>query len=135
MRSSFLFAVLTALAIAPCADAQQNRRDRQDPELVIESGGRMGMEDKLGRFLQRDQKVPVGGKSLDLIKDKELPAVNEQVLKFAEASLGKQVGNGECWTLADQALASAKAKRPINFTARARREAALLRTTHTVIAA
>jgi hypothetical protein len=45
-------------------------------------------------------------------KDKELPTVNEQVLKFAESNFGKQVGNGECWTLADQALASAKAKRP-----------------------
>jgi hypothetical protein len=45
-------------------------------------------------------------------KDKELPPINARVLKFAESNLGKQVGNGECWTLADQALASAKAKRP-----------------------
>jgi hypothetical protein len=45
-------------------------------------------------------------------KDKELPPVNEKVLKYAEAQLGKQVGNGECWTLADEALAAAEAKRP-----------------------
>ena len=44
--------------------------------------------------------------------DKKLPPVNEEVLKFARASTGKQVGNGECWTLADQALAAAKGKRP-----------------------
>src|SRR5438105_4789346 len=44
--------------------------------------------------------------------EKKLPALNDKVLKFAEASVGKQVGNGECWTLADEALADAGARRP-----------------------
>jgi hypothetical protein len=34
------------------------------------------------------------------------------VLAFAQGNMGKQVGNGECWTLADQALLAAGAKRP-----------------------
>jgi hypothetical protein len=38
--------------------------------------------------------------------------LNEKVLQFARAHLGKQVGNGECWTLADEALRSAEAHRP-----------------------
>jgi hypothetical protein len=44
--------------------------------------------------------------------EKNLPALNDKVVKFAEASVGKQVGNGECWTLADEALADAGARRP-----------------------
>jgi hypothetical protein len=38
--------------------------------------------------------------------------LNAKVLAFAQANLGKEVGNGECWTLADQALLAAGAKRP-----------------------
>jgi myosin tail region-interacting protein MTI1 len=44
--------------------------------------------------------------------EKKLPELNDKVLKFAEASVGKQIGNGECWTLADEALAEAGARRP-----------------------
>ncbi len=44
--------------------------------------------------------------------EKKLPALNDKVLKFAEASVGKQIGNGQCWTLADEALADAGARRP-----------------------
>ena len=38
--------------------------------------------------------------------------LNLQVLDFARGKLGKQVGNGECWTLAFQALDHVHAKRP-----------------------
>jgi hypothetical protein len=38
--------------------------------------------------------------------------LNLQVLNFARGKLGTQVGNGECWTLAFQALDHAHAKRP-----------------------
>jgi hypothetical protein len=38
--------------------------------------------------------------------------LSEKVLQFARSNLGKQVGNGECWTLADEALRSAEAHRP-----------------------
>ena len=41
-----------------------------------------------------------------------LPKLNQKVVHFANARKGKKVGNGECWTLADQALKSAGAKRP-----------------------
>jgi hypothetical protein len=40
------------------------------------------------------------------------PPLNDKVLAYAVAQKGKQVGNGECWTLADEALASAGARRP-----------------------
>ncbi len=43
---------------------------------------------------------------------KSLPPLNKKVLQFAEQKLGKKVGNGQCWTLADEALRSADAKRP-----------------------
>ena len=49
---------------------------------------------------------PLGG---DEVK---VPPVNAAVLKFAQDNSGEQVGNGECWTLADSALAAAKARRP-----------------------
>lgn len=45
-------------------------------------------------------------------QEKPVPPLNQAVVKFAEGNLGKQVGNGECWTLIDEALAAAKAKRP-----------------------
>jgi len=35
-----------------------------------------------------------------------------KVLQFAKSQMGKQVGNGECWTLAHDALQAAGAKRP-----------------------
>ncbi len=40
------------------------------------------------------------------------PDLNLKVLKFALDHRGKQVGNGECWTLAAEALTSAGAARP-----------------------
>ncbi len=41
-----------------------------------------------------------------------IPPLNLKVVKFAEEHKGKQVGNGECWTLAAEALTSAGAQRP-----------------------
>lgn len=45
----------------------------------------------------------------------DLPALNREVLAFARDHLGKQVGNGECATLAAAALRKAGARRfPLN---------------------
>ena len=41
-----------------------------------------------------------------------LPPLNQAVLDFAESKVGEQVGDGECWTLADQALLHANCRRP-----------------------
>jgi len=38
-----------------------------------------------------------------------LPELNQAVLSFVEAHLDQQVGRGECWDLADQALDQAEA--------------------------
>ena len=39
-------------------------------------------------------------------------SLNKLVLDYAHGKLGQQVGNGECWTLAFEALKDAGAKRP-----------------------
>ncbi|MBN9521339.1 hypothetical protein J0H58_22930 [bacterium] len=39
-----------------------------------------------------------------------LPALNAAVLEFARKNLGEQVGDGECWTLANDALVAAGGK-------------------------
>src|SRR5262249_30866524 len=43
---------------------------------------------------------------------KSLPPLNRKVLQFARDNLGKKVGNGECATLAVEALAAAGARLP-----------------------
>src|SRR5262249_12684357 len=45
-------------------------------------------------------------------EEKDIPELNSEVRKFAEDYRGKQVGNGECWTLAADALTAAGAQRP-----------------------
>ncbi len=40
----------------------------------------------------------------------EVPLLNAGVLKYAQDQLGQKVGNGECWTLAAEALKSAAAR-------------------------
>jgi hypothetical protein len=42
----------------------------------------------------------------------DLPSLNRAVLAFAQAHLGQKMGNGQCWTLADQALLAAGGQRP-----------------------
>src|SRR5262249_12326025 len=37
------------------------------------------------------------------------PLLNQKVLAYGQAQLGKEVGNGECWTLVDEALKAAGA--------------------------
>jgi len=44
--------------------------------------------------------------------DKKVPPLNAKVLEYCVSQKGKQVGNGECWTLADEALGAAGAHRP-----------------------
>jgi hypothetical protein len=41
--------------------------------------------------------------------------MNAAILAFARENFGKQVGNGECWTLADKALKVAGAKAPDTY--------------------
>jgi len=45
----------------------------------------------------------------------DLPRLNERVLDFAESHRGKQVGRGECWDLADQALRATGAEAPRGY--------------------
>jgi hypothetical protein len=42
----------------------------------------------------------------------EAPALNQKVLDYANSKVGQVVGNGECWTLAHDALDAVGAKRP-----------------------
>ncbi len=43
-------------------------------------------------------------------------SLNQAVLKYASAQVGKTVGNGECWTLAAEALKAAGAKHANGYT-------------------
>jgi hypothetical protein len=56
-------------------------------------------------------KGPVALDAWDLYVIPAVPLLNQRVLAFAAERLGQQVGNGECWTLADEALKSAGARR------------------------
>jgi hypothetical protein len=47
----------------------------------------------------------------DTPKESEVPELNKKVLEFAQASLGKKIGDGECATLAVRALREAGAQR------------------------
>ncbi len=40
----------------------------------------------------------------------EVPPLNAKVLEFAKSKLGEQVGDGECWTLANDAVVAAGGK-------------------------
>ena len=53
--------------------------------------------------------VPVAGQN-EKPKGKESYPVNEKVVAFAKKSIGEQVGDGECATLANEALKSAGGK-------------------------
>jgi hypothetical protein len=46
----------------------------------------------------------------------DLPKLNAAVLAFAESKIGTKVGNGQCWTLAADALKSAGAKHANGYT-------------------
>ncbi len=41
-----------------------------------------------------------------------VPPLNAKVLNYAKSHLGKQVGDGECWALANEALRAAGAHQP-----------------------
>jgi cell wall-associated NlpC family hydrolase len=45
----------------------------------------------------------------------EISATNARILEFTRSQIGKQVGNGECWTLAAEALRYAGAKPPVVY--------------------
>jgi hypothetical protein len=49
-------------------------------------------------------------------KPADLPKLNAAVLAFAESKIGEKVGNGQCWTLAAEALKSAGAKHANGYT-------------------
>jgi hypothetical protein len=58
---------------------------------------------------------PAGDGSDDGNAVATIPVLNRRVLQFALSQLGKQVGNGECWTLADQAIKRAGARPTVVF--------------------
>lgn len=70
----------------------------------------------LGRGLAGGNGIGLGGGTLATLNGSttngEIPILNTRILEFAISNLGKQVGNGECWTLAAEALKYAGAKPP-----------------------
>ncbi|MEM7393407.1 MAG: hypothetical protein AAF492_13770, partial [Verrucomicrobiota bacterium] len=45
-------------------------------------------------------------------REREAVAAREKIVQFARDNMGKQVGNGECWTLANEAYKTAGIRRP-----------------------
>jgi hypothetical protein len=52
----------------------------------------------------------------DLAALPNVPDLNLKVLSYARDHVGQQVGDGECWTLAKEALEAAGAKLPVQYT-------------------
>jgi hypothetical protein len=51
----------------------------------------------------------------DAVSTADLPSFNSRILQFAADHLGQQVGNGQCWTLAAEALETAGAQPPDRY--------------------
>jgi hypothetical protein len=65
------------------------------------------------RFLILISVVPLTvGPTFVFSQEKDLPELNRKVLEFARENKGKKVGDGECWTLAAEALKAAQARGP-----------------------
>lgn len=45
----------------------------------------------------------------DANKCNEIPELNQKIISFVDAHLGKQIGDGQCWALASEALNEIKA--------------------------
>lgn len=45
----------------------------------------------------------------DATKTSEIPPLNQKIIAFVDAHLGKQIGDGQCWALAAQALDEVRA--------------------------
>lgn len=50
-----------------------------------------------------------------LAQDLFMPPLNAQIIQFVNNNIGKQVGRGECWDLAAQALEFGKAQHPDTY--------------------
>jgi len=62
-----------------------------------------------------DVKAALAARRASVTMDAVAPTLNQQILDFAIKHVGTEVGNGECWTLADEAMRSAKATHPDIF--------------------
>jgi hypothetical protein len=62
-----------------------------------------------------DVKAAAAAQRVSIAKESEVPALNRQILDFAIKHIGTQVGDGECWTLADAAMRSANATHPATY--------------------
>ena len=78
---------------------------------------------KIDQLSEEDQEIILDEREKELEKieaeakaafEKKIPRKNKKILKFATEHTGKKVGNGECWTLADEAYKDSKASRPTN---------------------
>jgi hypothetical protein len=62
-----------------------------------------------------DMKAATAAQRVAIVKQSEVPTLNQQILDFAIKHVGTQVGDGECWTLADAAMRSANATHPTTY--------------------
>jgi hypothetical protein len=48
--------------------------------------------------------------SVPLLGQENIPQVNKKIIEYTKSVIGTQVGRGECWDLADQALTASNAR-------------------------
>ncbi len=75
---------------------------------------------RTARYMQKKQAVAedkwhAALLNSDSAKKAGVPLTNLKVVNFAVENLGRQVGNGECWTLAREALLTAAAEAPRGY--------------------
>lgn len=83
-------------------------------------GGRASVEFTLVDSKRSLWKASARLDTWDVAEIPAVPLLNQAILSFAKAHLGEQVGNGECWTLAADAMTSAGAKPAAGYTYGAR---------------
>jgi hypothetical protein len=92
---------------------------KEVPVLDVSYAKRMGQLAVSLRLLTSTSEIWHGTSYIDLCdlaEIPEVPAVNLAVLQFAKVSIGKTIGNGECWTLAAEALSASEAQGANGYT-------------------
>jgi len=94
----------------------------QDESITVQRSDGKNFTIPLAKLSEDDRDYSLDWKKRDAEETKEFAAKAEaerlavearvKIVSFCKQNLGKQVGNGECWTLADEAFKASGAKRP-----------------------
>ncbi|MDA1015846.1 MAG: hypothetical protein O3A00_15495 [Planctomycetota bacterium] len=111
----------TAIGSTPGSTSPSKSRDAQDKSREGRPAAPAGNNEKDRNTTEAPPKADAGPVEPKAAKEAvdnnpDIGRLNKKVVEFCVANLGKQVGNGECWTLANEALIYAKAKPAVWYT-------------------